>query len=104
MLDRFDRELGRSLTGDHDEFGRDLALANRLEERDAVELGHLEVGENDAELLGRQAIERLLAVLGDLDSIALIAEDCAETRSDRLLVVGDENLRVCVLHALSWVR
>src|SRR4029079_497418 len=104
LLDGFDRQLRRSLAGDHDELGRNLSLANRLEQRDAVELRHLQVGKDDAELFAGEAVERLLTILGDLDAVAFVTENRAETGRDRLLVVGDEDLCVCVLHALSGVR
>ena len=70
------------------------------EQREPVELRHLEVGEHDAEPLGGEPLERLLAVRGDLDVVAFVGEDGAQAGGDRRLVVGDEDLCACLLHAL----
>ena len=104
MLDRLDCELGRPLTGDHDELRRDLPLANCLEQRDPVELRHLQIGKDDAEFVAGEAVERFLTVFRDLDAVAFVGENRAEASGNRFLVVRDEDLCVCVLHALSCVR
>src|SRR6185437_7114672 len=98
LLDRLDRQLGRSLAGDHDELGRDLGAPQLAEQRDPVELRHLEVGQHDAVALGAQPLERLLSVVCDVDGVAFVLEDSAETRGDRLFVVGDQHLRLVLLH------
>src|SRR6185437_9427446 len=99
LLDRLDRQLGRTLTGDHDELGRDLGAPQLAEQRDSVELRHLEVGQDDAVALGAQPLERLLSVARDVDGVALVLEDGAQTRGDRLFVVGDQHLRLVLLHS-----
>src|SRR5206468_10877665 len=80
-----------ALSRDHHELGRDFPLADGLEQRDTVQLRHLEIGEHDAETLVRQALERLLSVGGDFHLISFVAQDGAQAVRNRRLVVGDEN-------------
>ena len=78
--------------GGHDDEG-DLAVARPrlLHELDAVEARHLQVGEDD---VGRELLElaeRLEAVGGGLDRVALVAQELGERRTRVGLVVDDED-------------
>ena len=75
------------------------SLLQLAQQREPVELRHLEVGEHDAVALLGQPLERLLSVGRDLDVVALVGQDRAQAGGDRLLVVGDENFRIGLLHS-----
>ena len=99
LLHRLHGGVDRRLPGDDDALRRDLALLQLAQQREPVELGHLEVGEHDAVPLRGERVERLLTVRDDLDVVAGVLEDGAQTGRDRGFVVRDENL--CLLHRAS---
>ena len=79
--------------GDHDHLGLMLALPQLGEERHAVELGHVLVGEHHGVLVapgGGEQVERLLAVDRAVDLEPLGFENRGERDDRLLLVVGDE--------------
>ena len=88
-----------SLPGDDDALGRNLTELELAEQRQPVELRHLQIGQHDAVPVHRELVERLLSVGDDLDAVAGILEDRAESGRDRGFVVRDENL--CLLHRVS---
>src|SRR6185312_1111106 len=87
-----DRGIDRRLPRDDDALARYLARLHLLEQREAIEFRHLEVGEDDAERSLEEVLERFLSVRRDLNRIAFLLEYRAEALGDAALVVGDENL------------
>ena len=75
-------------------------LAHLLQQLDAVHARHLEVGQHQ---VGRELLElaeRLEAVGGGLDRVALVAQELGQRGARVDLVVDDQN--VSLLHALSF--
>src|SRR6188472_2256121 len=60
----------------------------------AVELGHEDVEQQQVERLLPQQVERLAAVLGEADGMALSLEAAREHEPVHPVVVGDEDLAV----------
>ena len=56
------RGANRSLPRDDDALGGHVALPDFAEQRDPIDLRHLEIGEHDAERLGDETLEGALAV------------------------------------------
>ena len=75
---------------DHEDRARRGGL-RLLHERDAVEAGHLQVGEDDVGVELLELAERLEAVGRRLGRVALVAEDLAQRGARVRLVVHDED-------------
>jgi hypothetical protein len=91
LLHGSDGAMDRGERRHHDEDGTMQGALRLLHERDAVEARHLEVGEDDVRRKLLQLSERLEAVGGRLDSIALVAQNLAQCGAGVGLVVDDEN-------------
>jgi hypothetical protein len=84
--------IDRRLAGDDDALGVDFALLHLLQQRKAIELRHLEIGEDDPVGVVGQPFQRLLAIDGDIDGVPLVGKDRAQPIGDRTLIVGDQYL------------
>src|SRR4029079_631589 len=73
----------------------------RTRKREALNVRHFGAGGDHAGALLGEPLERFLPVGRDVDRVALVGENGAQARSDGLLVVGNQNFGVCVLHAIS---
>ena len=68
-----------------------VVLAHRLAHLEAVELGQHQVEEHEIGLLVEGLLDRLLAVLRDVDGVALEAEASLEAEPDRGVVLDDQD-------------
>src|SRR5687768_172387 len=64
-----------------------------LQQLQPVDLRHHDVEEEQVELVGREMLEEMLAARNGNDFVAVLLEDPGERAGERLIVVGDENLR-----------
>jgi hypothetical protein len=83
----------RRLARDHDELALDAALAHPGEQLEPVQLGHLEVGQDQTVPARLELFPRLLPIGGHLGGVAVLGEDHLQSFRDVLLVVGDQDLR-----------
>ena len=92
-LRRLDGRLDGPVARDHHDRDRGLGVVEGLEDLHAVPLRHLDVEQDEVDAALARARERLVAVDGLLDGVALELEDLAERAPDGGLVVGDEDGR-----------
>src|SRR5665647_168169 len=59
---RLDSRVNRALAGDDDAFGGNPLPLELFQQRETIELGHLQIGENDSEVVSAQLVERFLAI------------------------------------------
>jgi hypothetical protein len=102
LLDRPDGVLDRAVAGDHDDGGVGIAVADHLEEFEAVGLGHRDVRDDEVERGGRQARGGLAERLGRLDEVAFEAQELRQARQDDLVVIHDED--ACASHKAALQR
>src|SRR2546427_4577797 len=88
VLDRFERRVGR----DHDDFDGGIDALDAPEELEPVELGHLDVHDDDVWPEPLQRVERRAAVLRRLDVVRGL-EEHSERFPRAELVVDDEDTR-----------
>src|SRR2546426_5535473 len=88
VLDRFERRVGR----DHDDFDGGIDALDAPEELEPVELGHLDVHDDDVWPEPLQRVERRAAVLRRLDVVRGLEEHSERFRRAEL-VVDDEDTR-----------
>ena len=67
-------------------------MADLVQQSETVDLRHLEIGEDDAERLGEETLERPLAIARDLGVVAFVAKNGAQSFGDGAFVVGDQDL------------
>jgi hypothetical protein len=89
-LHRLDGRLERHEAGDHDHLGVRVQRAAALEDLHAVDLLHLQVGQDDVEGLLLQQPQRVRPALGRGDLVALLAHHVLEVAQRHALVVDDE--------------
>ncbi len=85
--------VARPVRGHHQDDGVGRGVADDLQELQAVETGHADVGQDDVHELARDDVARGHAVLGNQDLEAVTLEQYAQPLAHRLLVVYDENSR-----------
>ena len=93
VADRLDRRIDRAVRGHHDHLGLGLRGADRVEQREAIELGHAQIGDDDIDVAGGHGLER-----GDRRTERgrgepLIDEAVGERLGHRELVVDDDHAR-----------
>ena len=86
------RGAHRGVAGDHDDFGVGGDLLDGLQELEAVHLLHLQVGEDDVELLGLDLFQGLQAVGRGGDLVAFLAQDVLQVGAGDLFVVHHQDL------------
>ncbi len=91
LAHRLNRGVDRRLAGDDDALGGYRARLQLLQDRESIDLRHLEIGEGDAEAAVLKLVERLLAVARAHYVIAFVGKDRAQALGDCLLVIGDED-------------
>ena len=70
-----------------------VTKANRLDQLEPVELGHLQIGDDDVGRIDGEEIERLAPVGGERDLVPGFAEDAAGPGAIEARVVDDEHRR-----------
>ena len=91
-LERLDGGVDRAVRGDEDDGKLGLDLERALEERHAVDLRHLEIGDDEVDVVLAEEMQTLLAVLGGQDVVAVARELRGEDLPQVRLVVDDEDL------------
>ena len=82
---------GRARGDDHDRRGLEAVVgAQLLDEIEAVELRHLEVGDDQVVTQLTRHLERTRTIFGDIDDPALTAEHRGHCFADRARVIDDE--------------
>jgi hypothetical protein len=71
-----------------------------LEEREPVNLGHFEIGEDNAKTLCAKLVESFLPVDRNRNFVAFVTQNRAETLRDGTVVVSDQNSGV--LQLILW--
>jgi len=89
-LHGIDGRIDRGVAGDHDDLGYRAVFLRKFQDIHAVDLFHLQVGENQVEPLVLDQRQGLGAVLQGGDLIALILENVGEVFQGDLFVVDDE--------------
>src|SRR5690606_7464329 len=97
---RLDGRRDRALPRDDDDLTIDALLAHAGEELEAVELGHLEVREDEAEVAGLDLLPGLLAVGRHVRGVPLLGQEHLETLAAVPFGVRDQQLRFTT-HARS---
>ena len=92
LLQGVHRGAHRGVAGDHDDFGVGGDLLDGLQELEAVHLLHLQVGEDDVELLGLDLFQGLQAIGRGGDLVAFLAQDVFQVGAGDLLVVHHQDL------------
>ena len=87
-LERRDRRADRAVGGDEHRLGLGTHLMERLDERDAVAAGQLQIGEHQVERSWRTLLQRLFGIEGSRRLIALAIEQLHQ-RADQVGVVVD---------------
>src|ERR1700737_665928 len=88
------------LAGDDDALGGNRPKLQLFQQRQAIDLWHLEIGQNDAKTLGTELIEGLLPIERNRDFVAFIPQNRAQPFCYGTVVVSDQNF--CVLHFRLW--
>ena len=91
-VDRLVQKLLDAVAGHHDDLGVGLHLADFQEALDAVHARHHDVHEGEIEVVVAKDADRLLAVVGDRDVVAVNAKDVGQTFGDVLVVVDHEDV------------
>ncbi len=91
---RLDRRLERRVAGEHDRDGLGIALADGLENIEAVAVLETEVGQNEVVLDLAHHLSRQHSTRRRDDVIAVELEDSLDRDDDALFVVDDEDLRL----------
>jgi hypothetical protein len=87
VLQAFDGEVHVAVAGDHDDLGFGVALLEAAQQGDAVQAGHLDVGEHDVRLLVVKNAQGLLAVFGGQNGVAAVGQRNTEDLADPFLVI-----------------
>ena len=106
LAHRLHRGIDSCLAGDDDALRRYCALLQLLQQGQSIDLGHLEVGEDDAERLRAKLVEGFLTINGNGNVVPFIPEYRAQPFRDRTVVVRDEDLGVLhlILRNGSFLR
>jgi hypothetical protein len=91
-LERLDRGVDGPVRGDHDDRELGVLLYRFAEERHPVDLRHLQVGDDEIDVVLSQEREPLLAVLCEEHVIAVARQLGGEDLSQIRLVVDDQDL------------
>ena len=89
---RVDRRLLRGIRGHDDDRQRWIVLLETVEQLDAVYPRHLDVGDDDIEVLAAGFLQRVSSVVHGRDLVALLAEHDAQELGHALFVVDDQDL------------
>ena len=92
QLDRLDGHGNAAIGGHHDDFdvgGR--ALLDPLQQLDAVENGHLQIGHHHVEPLGGQLLQGFLAVGGAGHLVPLCGQIVSQSDAFDFFVIDDED-------------
>ncbi len=93
-LDRLDRHGNAAVGGHHDDFHvGQRALLDPLQQFDAVELGHLQIGHHHVEPPGGELLEGLLAVGGRDHLVPLRGQIVGQGDAFDLFVVDDQDVQ-----------
>ncbi len=103
---RFHGHRDAAVGGHHNDLQvRQRPLLDPLQQLDAVEVGHLQVGHDHVEASALQLLPGLLAIGGGNDFVALAAEVFRQGDAFDLLVVGDEDFHIpTVLKRISLLK
>ena len=91
LAHRVDGAVDGPVGGHQDDEGRGLQLEDLAQQLDAVEVGHLQVGEDDVEGAALGGLEGLAAVAGGGGLVALRLQDHLQDVALAALVVDDED-------------
>jgi len=89
------------LGGEHDDRDR-AARPQPATDLEAVHPGHHHVEHDEVEPLLAEAGERLTAVRGTHDLVAVLLQRVAQQRLDGLLVVGQQDAQGAIGHGVNW--
>ena len=90
-LDGLDRRLDRGVAGDDEDLGVGRDVPGRAEQLDAVHLGHLDVEQEQVEVLLAEQVEALARGGRGRDLVALVGQDAADALADHLFVIHGEH-------------
>ncbi len=93
LLDGLDGRLDVAVPGDDDDLGLGRLGTGLAQDRQAVEVGHLEVGEDDVEVVMRDPPCPLLAAAGDGALVAFALQRLGKRFGVRSLVVDDQHFQ-----------
>ena len=93
VLQRVDRGFGRRVARDHDEDRVGSELLSLLEQLDAAELAHADVGDDDIEVAPPQQLQRIVRGGGGHEVQAVVAQGGAVGLGDARLVVDEQDRR-----------
>ena len=91
QLHRLDGGLGGGERGDHEHHRVRRVLLGGAQDRQAVDLSHSEIGDDEVERLALEHLDGLLAALGQRDLVTRLLEHDREELAHAPLVVDDQN-------------
>ncbi len=91
---RFDGGVGRRERGNHDAEHVLIDALGGAQHFDAAHVGHLDVGDQEVEPAALELVDRLAAVFGKRDVVALAPQHDRQQLAHRPLVVDDEQSRL----------